>query len=172
VRNNGRETATMAAMGRRNRTQTGTVKICCTAISAMNVKNGRMYGMAGWRRNLQNCNSPHVQRPCYFQSVPMQRIVTLVVCLVLLTGGLCAVACFAQSAPEAMAHSCCHKDPACKHNVLPLQSHQAVTAFHFTAPVATAAPVNFALLPALLPSPQRAVLTADFRALPPLILRL
>jgi len=56
----------------------------------------------------------------------MRRVVPILLCLVLMMGGLCTGLCFAQAATDGAGHSCCHQKNHCGHAGPAMQSHQPV----------------------------------------------
>jgi len=75
----------------------------------------------------------------------MQRVAPVLLCLILILGGLCAGLCTADQ-----PHACCHEKNHCGHPVLTIQSHAAVAVFD-GAPVVLNGPaavpvMHFAML--------------------------
>jgi hypothetical protein len=68
--------------------------------------------------------------------------VPVLLCLILILGGLCSGLCLAQTASGDSQHSCCHEKNHCGHATPSMQSHQAVAGFQ-TAPVVLTQPVLF-----------------------------
>jgi hypothetical protein len=74
-------------------------------------------------------------------SIQMQRCVRILLALILLTGGICAGLCFAQTPGHSAAHSCCHHGKNhCGHAGPSIDGHAAV-AMAKVAPVVLTAPV-------------------------------
>src|ERR1035441_6002943 len=73
----------------------------------------------------------------------MRRFVPILLCLVMLFGGLCSGLCLAQTATHDASHSCCHSKNPCGHAAPSTQSHQAVAGFQ-TMPVVLTQPVLLA----------------------------
>jgi hypothetical protein len=70
----------------------------------------------------------------------MRRFVPILMCLILLMGGLCSGFCLAQTTTGDAAHSCCHGKNHCGHAAPSMQSHPAVAIFQPVPAVAAAQP--------------------------------
>jgi hypothetical protein len=74
----------------------------------------------------------------------MRRFVPILMCLILLIGGLCSGFCLAQTTTPDAAHSCCHGKNHCEHAAPSMQSHPAVTIFQPMPAIVAAQPHSFA----------------------------
>ena len=72
----------------------------------------------------------------------LRSAVPILLCLVLMLGGLCSGLCLAQNASGDSGHSCCHEKNHCGHAAPSMQSHQAVAGVQ-TTPVVLTQPLPF-----------------------------
>lgn len=103
----------------------------------------------------------------------LRSAVPVLLCLILILGGLCSVLCLAQNSSGDSPHSCCHEKNHCGHAAQSMQSHQAVAGFD-AAPMVMTQPLL--LTSAQFPVGHRvnaevAISVAPI-PLPPLVLRL
>ncbi|HWF09282.1 MAG TPA: hypothetical protein VG297_12515 [Bryobacteraceae bacterium] len=100
----------------------------------------------------------------------MRRITPVLLCLILLLGGLCGGLCLAQT---SAAHSCCHhQNDDCGHGAPSMQSHQVIATPQI-GPAILAAPALPTAMPytsSRTPVPSRSI--AFVAVLRPVVLRL